>query len=291
MLRMQRRHLAAVLAVAAVAGCGSDDPAAEPPQSGEPSAATADAGMQHIHGLGVKGDTLFIATHSGLWTAREGETTARRFGSSRQDIMGFTITEEARFVGSGHPDPSQTELPPNLGLIESRDGGRTWKNISLQGKADFHALESTGRSVYGVNSSDGRLMASSDGGRSWDQRTPPGGVFGLAVDPRSPQVIIASTDRGLFSSADGGEGWRPLSEDLAGLPAWPAPDRLYLVGGDGSVQLSGDGGRRWQSVGNIGGQPAAFITYRDDLYAALADGTVKRSTDGGSSWTLRVGPS
>ncbi len=289
---MRRRRLAAALAVAATlvaVGCGSDDGGtSDAPE--EPVAGTADPGLQHIHGLGVRDGTLYIATHTGLWTAPAGKTKAARFGDSRQDIMGFSIAGERRFVGSGHPDPSQADMPPNLGLIESSDGGRTWRNISLLGEADFHVLESAGRRVYGVNSADGALMVSSDGGRSWERRTPPGGVFSLAIDPASSDRIIVSTDGGVFASPNGGKGWRALSKDVAGLLAWPSADRLFLVGGDGSVQRSGDGGRNWQAVGNIGGQPAAFIASGSELYAALHDGTVKRSTNGGSSWSLRATP-
>jgi hypothetical protein len=39
--------------------------------------------------------------------------------------MGFSVAGPGRFIGSGHPDPSDTSSPPNLGLIESRDGGQT----------------------------------------------------------------------------------------------------------------------------------------------------------------------
>jgi hypothetical protein len=291
--RMLRRHLVAPLclaAVAALAGCGANDSGAGDQEPTAPAAESSDPGLQHIHGLGVSGDTLFIATHTGLWTAADGQTKARRFGSSRQDIMGFTALDDGRFIGSGHPDPSQTELPPNLGLIESRDGGRSWKSVSLSGKADFHVLQSAGRQVYGVNSADGALMTSADVGRSWHRRTPPAGMFGLAVDPRSPQRIVVSTERGLFGSPNAGKAWRPMRDDLAGLLAWPAAGQLYLVGGDGAVQVSGDGGRQWRSVGDIGGQLAAFIAHGNDLYAALGDGTVKRSSDGGRTWVLRAAP-
>jgi photosystem II stability/assembly factor-like uncharacterized protein len=286
-----RRSLLTLSAAAALAaGCGSENgTSADRSGSGTPQAA-ADPGLQHIHGLGVSGDTLFIATHTGLWTAAEGQTTVRRFGASRQDIMGFSVLAEGRFLGSGHPGPDQADLPPNLGLIESPDGGRNWKSLSLLGEADFHVLESAGRHVYGVNSADGALMVSADAGRAWQKRTPPAAIFSIAIDPRAPQHILASTERGLFSSNNAGHSWRPLRDDLAGLLAWPTPQQLYLVDGDGAIQLSPDGGRTWRSTGNTGGQPAAFIAHGNDLYAALADGTVKRSTDRGRTWTLRAAP-
>ena len=83
--------------------------------------------------------------------------------------MGFSIVAPDRFLGSGHPAPDQT-LPPNLGLIESRDGGQTWQSLSLLGDADFHVLQSAGRRVYGFDATHARLMVSSDDGRSWSER-------------------------------------------------------------------------------------------------------------------------
>jgi hypothetical protein len=280
--------IAATALLLLVAGCG-DDSTGESPES-EPAAETAT--VHHIHGLGIgpeNGD-LYVATHSGLFIAGDGEQQLRQVGDSAQDIMGFSVVGPDRFIGSGHPDPDDSSSPPNLGLIESRDGGQTWKNVSLLGEADFHVLRSSGARIYGYDGTQGGLMVSSDGGRRWTQRTPPAAMFDLAIDPDDPDRIVASTEAGVFSSADAGKGWRPLRDDTAGLLAWPADDRLYLVDGQGQVQHSADGGRRWQPAGSIGGQPVAFVAHDSELYVALADSMVKRSTDGGASWTVRAAP-
>jgi len=202
-------------------------------------------------------------THARLWVAPDGETQARRVSESQQDIMGFSVVAEDRFIGSGHPGPTQ-DLPPNLGLIESRDGGRTWDSVSLMGEADFHVLESASERIYGFDGTQGRLMVSTDGGGSWKQRRPPAGVFSLAIDPQDGERILASTELGLFVSADGGESWRAVNQTLAGLLAWPEPGRVFLVEGEGQVQVSANGGKAWEPVGSIGGQPAAFIAHGDD---------------------------
>jgi len=285
------RPLALILAfalAAAALGCGSDS-ASQPEGGASPRPATETAAMEHIHGLGVRGETLFIATHAGLWSAPAGQTKATPVGASRQDIMGFSVLGPARFIGSGHPGPGQN-LPPNLGLIESRDGGKSWKSISLLGETDFHVLVSLGQRVYGFDGTQGRLMVSSDGGRTWQQRSSPAPVFSLAIDPRDPDTTVAATERGLYTSTDAGRTWQALRPDTAGLLAWPSRDALYLVEGTGAVQVSADAGRRWQPAGSIGGEPAAFIAAGDDLYVALADATVKRSADRGRSWTLRATP-
>jgi photosystem II stability/assembly factor-like uncharacterized protein len=101
---------------------------------------------------------------------------------------------------------------------------------------------------------------------------------------------VASTERGVFASTDAGNTWRPLRPDATGLLEWPAPDRLYLVDGDGGLQRSADGGRRWQPAGEVDGRPVALTAAEDALFVALTDNTVKGSTDGGGSWTVRATP-
>ena len=284
-LRVTAAALAAAVAVA-TSGCGGDDgdrPAAEA------GPVISDPGVSHIHGLGVDpaDRSLIIATHTGLFRAAAGQVRAKRIGDRRQDTMGFTVVGPNRFLGSGHPD-LRDDLPPLLGLIRSSDAGRSWRPVSLLGKADFHVLRAEGDHVYGVNSADGQLLVSGDEGLRWARRTPPAVPFDLAPRPGRAAEVVAATEKGLFVSRDEGRRWRPLSEDKAGLLAWPAPDRLYLVDGEGAVHVSADGGSSWRRVGEAGGQPAAFATHDGDLYVALHTDEVKVSDDGGRTWRLRV---
>lgn len=261
----------------------------------ERQASGPDAGPVHVHGLGVNpaDDALFIAAHTGLFRVGEGESKAVRVGDNYQDTMGFSVVGANRFLGSGHPDLRQ-DLPPPLGLIESTDEGRSWEPISLLGEADFHVLRSAGERVYGYDSSNDRLMTSSDAGRTWEEAERPAPLVDLAADPNDSLHVIASgasdIDQGLYESSDRGRSWKRIG-DAVGLLAWPARDRLFLVDGGGSVFLSMNGGSRFERRGEIGGQPAAFLGQDvDDLYAALHDGTIKRSTDGGATWTVRSTP-
>jgi hypothetical protein len=273
-----------VLALLAI-GCGSDNKSL----SAGPN--LDDPGPVHVHGLGVnpKDGVLFIATHTGLFRASEEEQRASRVEDRFQDTMGFTVVGPDHFLGSGHPDLRE-ELPPLLGLIESRDAGRSWQPVSLLGEADFHVLEASDRRVYGFDSRGGRLMVSSNGGRHWTRRPAPEPLISLAIDPSDPERVVASGESELHYSADAGRRWRSRSGE-AGLLTWTSADRLYVVGGDGRLRASPDAGRNWRPVGDIGGQPAAFEAgHARDLYAALHDGSVKRSIDGGASWSVRSKP-
>ncbi len=285
------RLLAVAGAVLAFAGCAGDEEPAAGPAAGEEAAPPPGADFAHVHGLGVNPSdgALLIATHTGLFRAAPGSPSAQRVGDSQQDVMGFTVVGADRFLGSGHPDP-RAGGPPNLGLIRSQDAGREWQQVSLLGKTDFHVLRAAGRVVYGFDGSSGLLFVSRDGGRTWQERTPPAPLIDLAIDPGDDRRVVVATPDGLFSSPDGGKGWRPLDAQRVGLLAWSSDEALYLVGGDGAVAASADQGRSWKDRGTIGGQPAAFVADADDLYAALADGTVSASADGGRGWAVRARP-
>lgn len=280
----------AAVAAAAVGGVllwgGNDDRTS--PSATEP-------GPVHVHGLGVDpaDGALFIATHTGLFRAGQGEQRAVRVGESFQDTMGFTVVGPNRFLGSGHPDLRQ-DLPSLLGLIQSTDAGETWEPVSLLGDADFHTLRFAHGRVYGYDVTNDRLLVSADEGRTWEELARPGPLFDLAVHPSDARhlVAVAQSQLGpaLFESTTGGEAWNAVAS-LAGLLAWPAPERLYVVNQSGEVFLTPDGGRRLELRGRIGGEPAAFLAHEGDLYLALHDGTIKRSVDGGKSWSVRSSPS
>ena len=256
---------------------------------------SGDPGPVHVHGLGVNpaDGSLFIATHTGMWRVPEGDPDAHRVGNLYQDTMGFTVAAANYFLGSGHPDVNEArrkKLPSLLGLIESRDAGKTWKPISLLGEADFHVLRFTGERVYGYDASNDRLLASPDRGRTWSQLARPGPMIDLAADPADPDRLLASTEAGLFRSSSGGREWTGLMAEV-GLIAWPEKDVIYFVARNGDVLVSSGAGDSWMKRGNIRGQPAAFLgRSARELYVALHDGTIKRSTDGGRSWRVRSRP-
>lgn len=271
----------AAFGIGSLASCGS----------GEDAPSLPDPGAGHVHALGLNpGDrSLFVATHNGLFRLPPDAQRAERVGDRRQDTMGFTVVGPDHFLGSGHPD-LRDNLPPLLGLIESRDGGKTWAPISLLGRVDFHALRVHGRRVVGYDATSGRVMISDNEGRDWRSRRPPEPLVDLEVDPTSAGVLLAAGASRLFVSRDAGRTWRQR-EQRTGLLAWPRRDRLYLLDGGGGIWLSRDGGARWQRRGQIGSRPAALLAVDAEvLYAATHEGEIKGSVDGGVSWTTRSTP-
>lgn len=284
------RPIVWLLVVAVVAGCGDEASTDRPNTAG-----VIDPGPVHVHGLGVNpaDGALFVATHTGLFRAAPGEPHAERVAGRYQDTMGFAVVGPDRFLGSGHPDLRE-ELPPFLGLMDSRDAGKSWQAVSLQGKVDFHVLEVSGRRIYGYGSDfesrEPRFLTSGDGGRRWDRLDAPEPLISLAISPKDSRSLIASGERRVYESGNGGRSWSTVDAPAAGLLAWNA-NGVFLAGDNGRVWRRPRDVLSWRTAGSVGGQPSAFDNGRAlELLAALHDGTIKRSADDGRSWTVRSAP-
>lgn len=249
-----------------------------------------DGGVAHVHGLGINpaDDTLYAATHMGLFEIPD-EGRASRIGESSQDIMGFTVVGEDRFLASGHPNMiQQPNEPPLLGLIESADGGMTWESVSLRGDADFHSLTAAHDRVYGYDSTTSRLLVSEDN-KTWDERSTLR-LASFAVDPADPDRLVASTEEGVVESTDGGRTWDAAGGPLLVYLAWDETGGLWGVGPEGEVFHDPAADGSWEPKGTLPGQPQALLVTDDELYAAATvDGAtgIYRSDDGAATWELR----
>jgi hypothetical protein len=274
----------ALLVVVVVAGCSPDRPA--PPSQ----AVAEDPGVVHVHGLGInpRNGGLYAATHTGLFAIGDG--TATRVTERLQDTMGFTVVGPDHFLGSGHPDfrDKQLTVPnkrPLLGLVESRDAGRSWQPLSLLGEADFHALEVAHGLVYGYDATGQRFMVTSDRSR-WQVRSTVE-LVGFAVSPTDPKLIVGTTGQRLLRSADGGRHWQPLQGPALLVLDWANQNGLWGITADGQVWHSPDAARTWQRPGRVGGQPEALLADQGRMYAAVIELGIVSSADGGRSWQLR----
>jgi photosystem II stability/assembly factor-like uncharacterized protein len=153
---------------------------------------------------GEEPDRIYVATHTGLFLAGP-DGSATRVSPRRDDLMSLERhPEDANLLyASGHP-----ESGGNLGLLESRDAGRSWRQISegAGGSADFHTIAaSRTETIYGVF---GGLHVSHDGGRVWTKVGPiPDGLFDMAVSSRDAGTVFGATRQGLLKSTDGGKSW------------------------------------------------------------------------------------
>jgi hypothetical protein len=304
-----RRFVPLLLSVA-LAGCGGDEPSAEdPPPAPAPTATAAPAETSEpadspdggaspfIGSLTVDpGDgTLIAGTGLGLYRLEAGAKRARPFDGELTTPSGsgaispnlvLRFTGPGELIASGHPKDPGSGLPENLGLIRSDDGGATWTSVSLLGEEDLHALDVRGDVVAGQPVEAASVLVSTDGGKSFEERTPPAAPLDVDLDPKSPRRIAITTADGLFVSKDGGGSWR--QRDVLTTEthlAWSETGPLYRVDAGGVVQASEDGGESWEQAGNAGGPPTTVtVDAEGRLYVALAGARIVRSSDGGKSF-------
>ena len=253
---------------------------------GSDSATTSEArpaAMAHVHGLAVdpRDGQLLAGSHFGAFRVSQ-DGQLEQIGPT-QDFMGFSVAGPGHYLASGHPGEGQGG-PGNLGLIQSTDGGESWETVSLEGKADFHALEARHGRVYGH--SGGQLLVSEDG-KTWDARASIA-LADLAISPEDPDTLVVTTQQGPEVSNDGGRTFRALSDaPVLVLVTWTEDGDLVGVDPEGGVHVSEDGGTTWTERGSAGGQPAALTATDDEVFVATGEGDIFESDDGGTTFRTR----
>ena len=182
-------------------------------------------------------DRLWMSTNTGLFRVPgEGEEPVKVTGTlttpdetgeiSEQLVVRFTGPDE--MLGSGHP-PSESSLPPALGLMRSEDAGKTWTSVSELGTADFHAIEPAGDTLIGGLFGQAQVLVSGDDGKTWETRAAPRPLIDLEVKPDDPSKWIATTQDGVYLSRDEGGTWRAIDPTPNSYLTWPDADALYRL--------------------------------------------------------------
>ena len=294
---MPWRTLTASIAIAAlVAGCGGGGESR--PDFGS-SIVDLSADPPYIGALSVnpRDGELLLATNAGTYAMRPGshelervrvKVSARGKSAPADQGLAFTFVGPDELVGSGHPGAGRA-VAPLLGLIRSRDGGRTWRSVSQLGQADLHALAERDGLLVAADGAEAKVLVSENAGRTFEYRATPLLLIDLEVSPVEGSRFVASTERGLYTSDDAGRTWRPGDSVPGSRFAWPEPDRLFRVDGDGKVSRSSDAGESWEQVGTVEGEPHGLAAADARvLYVADIEGTIRQSRDGGRTWSLRA---
>jgi photosystem II stability/assembly factor-like uncharacterized protein len=177
------------------------------------------------------------------------------------------------------------------GILESRDGGRTWSPLAIQADAMGMRPAADGSIVIAGHDV---LVASADGGRTWSSirsDLPNIDIHAFARDPSHPARMWAYlAEGGVYETTDGGATWAKVYDGhIPFMTAVQDAGGVALLGIEpfSGFARSADGGRTWQALS----QPEAYPTYG---LAATPDGKVAilgatdallRSEDGGRTWS------
>jgi len=280
--RKRLRWAAAAAVVAALAfAAGGYLLATRGGDTAQPTAAPVVGG--DLHTVTAIGDAVYVGGHAAVAVSHDGGHRWQDVPSLKgADAMGWAVTPDAVLAG-GHP-----------GLFRSTDSAVSFQQVTgAAAVPDVHALGAAGTTAY-LASPQAGLLASSDGGSSWQVRNAQAGrsfMGTILVDPADPNRLIASDmSAGLTTSSDGGRSWRPLGGPTGAMAAaWnPTNIREIIAVGMNGAAVSTDGGTTWHQLQLPAGVSA--VGYAPDgqtAYAGALDGErarVYRSTDRGATW-------
>lgn len=198
-------------------------------------------------------------------------------------------TQDVHSLAFDPTDPQHLYFGHHGGLLETRDGGRSWQGTALRGADAMNVappvggfFQIAGHNVY---------METADGGQTWQEvpnNLPGLDLHAFVADPADPAHAWAfAVGFGLFETTDKGRTWEARqSGGWGALSAFVAGGRTVLVGvGPGGLARSEDGGHTWTALAQPGGRIASLAASADGamIYAGTTEG-LSRSTDGGRTW-------
>ena len=152
---------------------------------------------------------------------------------------------------------------PGSGLYRSADGGETWTRLSghglpdgIWGKVGVAVAPTDGGRIYAlIEAEKGGLFRSDDGGTSWRLANGHNALSQrawyystLTVDPTNPDIVWFP-QVSLLRTIDGGKTIHAVGGihhgDVHDLWIDPRAPQRVIIGNDGGVDLSLDGGRKW----------------------------------------------
>ena len=150
-----------------------------------------------------------------------------------------------------------------------------WEQTPTGSTAQFRGLSAVSKDVAWVGGTEGQVLRTVDGGKHWQNVSPPGaGALQFrdveAFDAKRAMVLSIGTgeDSRIYRTVDGGKSWKVQSN--AGMPA--ALTGEFAFAASGTCLVAGPGRTAWFASGG-GDRPRVF-----------------RTVDGGKHWTVADSP-
>lgn len=236
-----------------------------------------------VHSLAFLGSSerVLLGHHAGILESNDGGATWTSWGSG-SDAMALGVAGDQPIVVAGHdvlalgsPDGRWQDIAndlPNTDIHgfarDPRDPNRMWAYLAAGGlygstDAGAHWSEAFGGHALGlfaiarpdttrliaVDPERGSIVASDDGGRTWqDIGTPPSTPVYAMAGANGGDTILLSGSEGLFRSDDGGATFGAVldvGQPILAIAAITDGETIVVATRDRLIYRSDDGGRSW----------------------------------------------
>jgi photosystem II stability/assembly factor-like uncharacterized protein len=247
------------------------------PQSAIASGETIGS-VSHIHNVEVFQKDILLGTHEGLYRYEKGGKLIL-LGEEKFDVMGLTI-DGKKIWASGHPGPG-SKLPEPVGLLHSKDLGKTWVKVSLQGKVDFHQLEASGSQLYGVDSFSGNLMYSQNSGKTWSTLGK-NQFTDIAINPVKQGSALALKNGNLVMTNNNLKSFAEIKNKYKFSQIdWTGKRLLATSGSD--LLISTNEGKLWKKLFSFEEQ-IGVLTQSNQLVVVTVGNSLFKSENGGRTF-------
>jgi len=240
-----------------------------------------------LHTLTAIGGQLFVTGHEAAGVSRDGGGSWTSIPTlSNADIMSWSKTSNGYLAG-GHSGLYKS----------TDDGATFTKIAFYGDVSDVHSIGAAGKMIYLGSPQVGLLASSNGGKtwKMRNKRIGQGFMGSMLVDPTNPQRLIApDMQTGLVTSGDGGLTWKSMGGPSSAISVTWNPmniKEIAVVAMDGGA-ISDDAGQTWQPLSLPPGSSAfAYASDGTKLYVATLVGTnaqVFTSTNIGKNWNMTV---
>lgn len=190
---------------------------------------------------------LYAATDQGVFQGRGDIWQQTSHGLTSKDVRALAVSPTGRVYAGTFG-----------GVFKKEQKESSWTPIN-KGLKDKQvralAIDSGSPDTFYAGTASGGVFKTTDGGKRWkgmNRGLLSSGVLSLVVTSDWPQELYAGTVSGVFKSANGGENWLPVGEELGFtvpvLTFDPSELRLLYAGSGGRIFKSSNAGETWEEI-------------------------------------------
>lgn len=194
------------------------------------------------------------------------------------------------------PDRSTIYLLCENGIVLKSGDAGSWETVRVPAEGRLRAIHFADSRRGFVAGDSGALLATQDGGKSWNRIDTGEREHFTDVRSLGAEVWVAGYKGTIMHSRDWGQSWQRQStfaSDPIESIYFASPTHGWAVGWWGLILRTTDGGTTWQQVRVPGVWETLSSVYFQDSrngWAVGMYGLVLRSRDGGATWERQPAP-